>query len=242
MFRRSDEGKAVLFALLLIWVCVIIFKTDCLSGDTTQVSSFRYRAPEIIVDPGHGGYDGGAVSLYGTKESDINWDIARRLRDLLSFCGVEACLSRQTREIHYPDNIVGIAALKKWDTRRRVEFISGFEDAVLISIHQNYYPSPQPSGAQVLYARNEESETLGRELQQCINKYLQPEDQRRESPASKDVYLLNHIRCPAVLLECGFLSNPTNAKALETPGMQKKLAVAAASVLYHFTEMNAFES
>ena len=234
MFRRVDEERAALLALLLIWVCVIMFKTDRFSEEKTAVSFFGMKPPVIIIDPGHGGYDGGAVSLTGTKESDINWDIALRLRDLISFCGMECRMTREDREIAYPENVSGIAAMKRWDTRQRADFVAGFDSAVLISIHQNYYPSPQPSGAQVLYADNEESKRLGRGLQNCINGSLQPHNHRRESLVQKDVYLLNHVSCPAVLLECGFLSNPGDARALETAQMQKKIAAAAAAALYSF--------
>jgi len=194
----------------------------------------RDAAPVIVIDPGHGGLDGGAVSVNGTAESEINWKTARRLRDLLAFFGMRTTMTRDRYEIDYPPEVAGIAQKKKWDTRHRAEIVNSVSSAVLLSIHQNYYPSAQPHGAQVLYAPDEISRRLGERIQDLIVQTLQPDNRRVAVPVRKDVYLMNHVGCPAVLLECGFLSNPTEAAAMETDAAQIKIAAVVSAAVYEF--------
>ena len=129
-----------------------------------------------------------------------------------------------------------VAARKRWDTRRRVDQINAVGNAVLFSIHQNYYPGTAPSGAQVLYAPTENSRILGERVQERIAGYLQPENRRAAQPAARDIYIMNHIHCPAVLVECGFLSNPQEAKTLAEEGYQIRLAMVLADSFLQFTE------
>ncbi len=234
MIRCFREDRAIVCALLSIWICVIIFKVSD-SRSVLEASGPAVSKPVVIVDPGHGGMDGGAVSLTGSSESDVNWDTSVRIRDLLRFVGFQTVMTRDQREILYPQDLHGIAARKKWDTLGRVEFINSFDNAVLISIHQNFYPSPQPRGAQVLYAGNESSRLLGQMLQELIKENLQPDNRRSAELVGKDIYLLNHTDCTAVLLECGFLSNPREAPELETAELQIKTAAAVTAALVRFT-------
>ena len=234
MFRGIKEDRAVLYALLSFWICVIIFHVNGTRQSRETVGTHFTGLPTVIIDPGHGGMDGGAVSVTGKYESDINWDTAVRVRDLLQFTGFRTVMTRDRQEIVYPEDVKGIASRKKWDTRQRVEYINSFDKAVLISIHQNYYPSAQPWGAQVLYAQNEPSRFLGEALQSLLSDLLQPENRRVAAPVGKEIYILNHVNCTAVLLECGFLSNPREAPLLETAPVQKKTAAVIAAALYRF--------
>ena len=230
---KNREEKAVVCALLSIWFYVIIQKAgespiylDTLSDAKTDIV--------FIIDPGHGGMDGGAVSANGTAESSVNWQISRRLRDLLVFSGLRVCMTRDREEIEYPSDIVGIAKRKRWDTKHRAEYVNSIENGILISIHQNFYPSQQPRGAQVLYAPDDDSRMLGEALQSAVSKNLQPDNRRKAVPVPKDIYLLNHVSCPAVLLECGFLSNPSDAADLVKDAEQIKLSCVLTSVLCDF--------
>ena len=220
--KLSDDSQAVC-ALLSIWICVIITAAASPRSATETLAAGSH--PILLIDPGHGGLDGGALSVTGTPESRINWEIAEKCLSLARFLGVRAELTRPSREIEYPTELKSIAARKKWDTRRRAEMANETPGAILLSIHQNTYPSSSPHGIQVLYAPNAESRELADRLQASFSDSL-PTDRRRTAvQAGREIYLLNHVRCPAVLAECGFLSNPDEARRLETADYQKKLAM-----------------
>ena len=179
----------------------------------------------LIIDPGHGGDDGGAVSVLGRKESEINLDIGLRMAVLSDFFGREALLTRSSEQLDYPKEATSTAARKVWDTRDRVERINAVENAVLISIHQNNYPDPWPRGPQVFYGAEEGSAVLGELVQTALTAQLFPQNRRLAAPVAKDVYIMAHARHPAVLMECGFLSNPGEAELLETNHYKLKIAV-----------------
>ena len=111
----------------------------------------------------------------------------------------------------------------------RTELINAVPHGVLISIHQNYFPTSQPSGAQVLYAAGESSRALGEKTHAELVSYLQPDNRRLAEPAPEKLYITSHVRCPAILVECGFLSNLTDLKNLEDDGYQTSLSL----VLFH---------
>ena len=120
--------------------------------------------------------------------------------------------------------------------------INGTADAFLLSIHQNTYPSTQPSGPQTLYSRNETAAALARQLQELLNDVLSPPYRRSAAAAGNDIYLMAHAARPAVLVECGFLSNPREAAALETPVYQKTLSVVLTAGWVRFTGDEHLES
>lgn len=177
----------------------------------------------LILDPGHGGADGGAVSVTGTSESKINLEIALRCRALAGLFGVTAEMTRESETLDYPEDAGTIHAKKVWDTKSRTEFINSLENAVLISIHQNKYTTAAPHGSQVLYAATEESQPLGEKLQELMTQ-VTGESKRKAAKIGDSIYIMNHIDCPAVLVECGFVSNAVEAKRLEEPAYQLKLA------------------
>lgn len=177
----------------------------------------------LVLDPGHGGADGGAVSVTGTSESAINMEIAERCRALAGLFGVTAEMTRDSEELQYPDDASTIRAKKVWDTKHRTEFINSTENAVLISIHQNKYTTAGPHGCQVLYAPTVGSRELAEGLQELLRQ-VAGEDKRNAAQIGKEIYIMNHVTCPAVLVECGFVSNVVEAKRLEDPKYQLKLA------------------
>lgn len=183
----------------------------------------------ILIDAGHGGEDGGATSCAGILESTYNLEIALRLEKVLQLLGY------QTKMIRTGDYAVHregqtIAARKASDLRERVALANNTEGAVLISIHQNYFPESKYSGAQVFYADTPESADFAKLLQSELRKILNPGSKRQEKKAS-GIYLMEHVSCPAVLIECGFLSNPQEEVLLRDSRYQKKLCGVIASVL-----------
>lgn len=180
------------------------------------------------------GEDGGAVAPNGTVEADINLQIALRARAIAELTGIEVVMTRDSPDIAYPDNATTIAERKKADQHQRAELIRKTDNAVLISIHQNCYPDCKPSGAQVLYAPSDDSEALGTQIHDNLVAYLDPQNRRVAAPISEKIYLMREVKCPAVLVECGFLSNESECTKLKDGGYQTKLAaVIIASYLQY---------
>lgn len=186
----------------------------------------------VVIDPGHGGEDGGAVAGDGTVESAINLDIARRLDVILTFCGCDTKLLRsEDVSLHDPEAAT-IRQKKVSDIHNRVKLVQAEAEARLISIHQNHFSQSKYHGAQVFYANGPLGQPWAKVTQDNLRACLDPENSRVEKPISHDIYLMNHITCPAILVECGFLSNPQEREKLKTSEYQTALAtVVAASYL-----------
>ncbi len=186
----------------------------------------------VVIDAGHGGVDGGATSCTGVLESTINLEIALKLDDLLHLLGINTSMIRTTdTSVHTNGN--SIAQKKVSDLKERVRIVNGTEDAILISIHQNTFSDSQYSGAQVFYAPNNESKLLGEQLQIELVASLNP-GSNRKSKIAESIYLMQHINCPGVLIECGFLSNPAEEAQLRSNEYQNKLCCVVASLLSRY--------
>lgn len=175
----------------------------------------------LVVDAGHGGIDGGAVSISGVKESDINLAIALKLQKIAEFYGEPVFLTR----VDDSKRTDAASYSEREDLEHRAELINSVENGVLFSIHQNCYPTSQPSGAQVLYGPGDESKRLGELTHSNIISLLEPENRRVAEPASKGLYITANAKCPCVLVECGFMSSFADMEKLVKGEYQTKLAV-----------------
>lgn len=217
--------------MLPAYVFSILLTLFCTMFASQSVSALSEAAPvwspsddlTVVLDPGHGGEDGGAVSPNGVRESKLNLSISLRTRDLLRFLGVSVVMTRETDvSIHNPE--AGTISEKKVsDLKNRVRIVSEIPNAVLISVHQNMFAESKYSGTQAFYAETEGSRSLAERLQALVASGVEPSNHRQAKPC-ENVYLLSHITCPAVLVECGFLSNPREEALLQTAAYQKKLA------------------
>ena len=227
-FNKSDGlylfvcAVAVLGALLISRAGTAI---AVLSADTA-------RMPTVVIDAGHGGEDGGAISVTGVRESTLNLEISLRLNDLLHFLGVRTEMIRTTDVSVYTEGTT-IAQKKVSDIHNRVAAVDRTPDALLVSIHQNQFSESQYRGAQVFYAQG--SQELAELLQSVLVEQVDPRN-HRQCKQAKGIYLLEHISCPAVLIECGFLSNPAEEALLRDAAYQKKLACAIACTLASYLE------
>lgn len=182
-----------------------------------------------IVDAGHGGEDGGAVSPSGVVESQINLEIAQRIDSILGFCGEPAIMLRtEDVSLHDPES-VSLREKKVSDLHNRAETASEHPEATLLSIHQNMFQQSRYRGTQVFYAPTQGSQELAQAIQGVVRENLQPDNSRESKPIPDAVYLMNHIPNRAVLVECGFLSNPEEEGMLQDPGYQTQLAAAIAA-------------
>ena len=182
----------------------------------------------LILDAGHGGEDGGAVSITGVPESQINLAVVLKTRDILAFYGVSPLVLREEDISLHDDSAVSLREKKVSDLKNRVAAIEEQRGATLLSIHQNTYPNGRYHGAQAFYAPTEGSKELAEHIQAAIRSTLQPDNERAVKQIPDTVYLMNHISCPAVLVECGFLTNPGEEALLLDPDYQKQLAAVLA--------------
>lgn len=181
----------------------------------------------VVIDAGHGGVDGGATSCTGVLESALNLEIALRLDDLMHLLGIDTVMVRTTDESIYTQGQT-IAAKKVSDLKNRVSIANRENNALLISVHQNFFEDSRYSGAQVFYAKTEGSKDFAKKLQTTFVNTLNPESNRKAKTAS-GVYLMQHIQCPGILIECGFLSNHDEEAKLRSADYQKKICAVIAS-------------
>lgn len=203
-------------------LAVLLMSSLLLTSAPAAAADLREQV--LIIDAGHGGEDGGAQSASGLLESDVNLEIALRMEALAQFCGVPTRMTRKTREIAYPPELTKTAQRKAYDQKQRAALINSTPNAVLISVHQNKYPDPRPCGPQVLYAAGEDSKALGELTHALLTQSLCPENRRVAAPISREIYLTRVAKCPAILVECGFLSNAQEASLLAAPEYQTKIA------------------
>ena len=198
----------------------------------TVLSENSYAKPIIVIDAGHGGVDGGAVSCTGIYESHINLQIASKLDHLMHFMGVSTIMIRETDKSVYTQGQT-IAAKKISDIKERVRLVNNTPNAILVSIHQNSFQDARYSGAQVFYNHNEESIKLAESLQNSLRKNLNPANNRKTKQAS-GVYLMDHINCAGILVECGFLSNYEEEALLKDTYYQNKVCVVIATTVAQY--------
>lgn len=229
---KSLIGKILTLGLVAALITGLWGLWDGPGWAQNTFSPMRLSRQTLLIDAGHGGEDGGAVSVSGAVESHINLSIALRTKALMDFFGVDAILLRDRDISLHDSNAETLRQKKVSDLHNRVAAIEGTEDAVLLSIHQNTFTSPNYHGAQVFFGLNPQSQPLAQAIQDTIRNTLDPENSRAATKIPSTVYLMNHISCPAVLVECGFLSNPAEDALLQTATYQTKLAtVLTASFL-----------
>ena len=184
----------------------------------------------VVIDPGHGGEDGGAVSPGGVQESHINLAVSKQLRDLLCFAGVPTVMTREEDVTICDEGLGTIRARKASDIRNRVAIVNGTENAVLLSIHQNSLPSSTVThGAQVFWNQQEGAKELAEAIQTSLNGAINVGNEKHTKQIPPTVYLMKHVTVPAVLVECGFLTNQEETRRLQDETHQRTLAISIAA-------------
>lgn len=183
--------------------------------------------PVIVIDAGHGLPDGGATGVSGAREDILNLSIARRLELMLTLFGCETRMTRTGEECIATEGET-IRQKKQSDLRRRVELVNSQASAMVVSIHMNHFPDPKYSGPQVFC--NARGKEVAQKAQKALTEALAPESRRAVKQAA-GIYLMEQIGHPGILVECGFLSNPTEEQKLQTAEHQKKIAAILAAVL-----------
>ncbi len=189
----------------------------------------------VIIDAGHGGEDGGTSSAAGLVEKDVNLSIAQKLAEMLRASGIEVVMTREDDKLLYDRSVDFHGRKKKLDMAARLNVMNTTENAIFVSIHMNAYTNPKYSGLQVWYSQNHsDSELLAYSIQSDNQKHLQPYNTRKIKSASSNIFLLNEATCPAVLVECGFLSNTDEATKFATEEYRQKVALLLCSSILEF--------
>lgn len=227
--RRIAFSAAILLTLGL-WLRVglrVVTQAAAVSAVTSA------SAPILLIDPGHGGEDGGAAAADGTLEKDINLSIALPLRDAMRLFGFRVTLTRETDVSIYDANAVGVRGKKVSDMKKRLAL---YEQADLaVGIHQNHFSQPRYYGTQVFYSTSlPDSRTLAEKIRETVCRELQPDNKRELKAADANIYLLANTTVPAVFVECGFLSNETEREKLKQTAYQRQMALAIAGGILQY--------
>lgn len=204
-----------------------------------NISAFgELRRMKVIIDAGHGGEDGGAVSDHGVLEKDINLAVSLKLEKILNLFGVHTDMIRREDSAIGNINLSSVRERKVSDMRMRVQSVLETPDAVLVSVHQNSFPQDKSCcGAQVFFSPNNvNSEVLAENIRQSLQKIIGRKNNREIKNGGKDIYLLKNVNCPAVLVECGFLTNDEESKLLLNEIYRTKLAIGMAAGFLKMTE------
>lgn len=219
----------ILFIAYLTFIVLSFINIDSLA----DVNSSDISEPIIVIDAGHGGEDGGAVAN-NIVEKDINLSISKKLKDIFKASGFIVITTRDKDKM-INTNGSSLRERKVSDMKNRLELFNKNENNIVVSIHQNKFSQEKYSGTQVFYSKNNpQSEIMAKYIRKNIAKLIQPENERAAKPADGSIYLLYNSKVPAVIVECGFISNYTEANKLKDNNYQKKFAFAIYSGVLEF--------
>lgn len=218
---------AVCMAVVISFLTAVALCVRALNTPQTVFSGAEQKM-KIVLDAGHGGIDGGVVGkTTGVKESDLNLEIALRLKEVLSDIGFEVALTRKTKAGLYDFATKGF---KKRDMQKRKQIIHEEEPALVISLHQNLYPASAPRGAQVFYRKNHaQGEKFAEAVQTQLNDLYAEKGVKARKSTGAEYFMLECTQAPSLIVECGFLSNPADEALLVSPVWQRKLAESIAT-------------
>ncbi|MBQ4225454.1 MAG: N-acetylmuramoyl-L-alanine amidase [Oscillospiraceae bacterium] len=227
LMKRSGNTAVITVLAMFFGIGVICYAASRIdrTGNAVYVSTVPDTSTMIVLDAGHGGIDGGCSTADGIPEKGINLDIMLSVRDMSVIFGYSTVTTRDTDMSIHDSDAEGIRAQKISDMENRLEIFNKFPDAVCLSIHQNTYTDPKFNGAQMFYSKtNPESAHLASIMQGLFKENLQPYNERETKLCGNELYLCHFCKNPAVMAECGFLSNPDEAAKLTDPEYRRKVA------------------
>lgn len=225
--HKTGKGGRRLYVLALLLALVVVGGSLSLRQQKA-IGVMRESNEEntLVIDAGHGGFDGGAVGATGVCEQDINLSIAQRVQALAGFFGVPTVMTRPDNQALGYDPSRPVRENKVTDIKERERIVNETPNPIFISIHLNKFSDAQYHGAQVFYSvKHAGGRTLADALQQSLIAGVDPTNHRQAKQAESSIYLLKKLTCPAVIVECGFLSNPNEEQKLTQPDYHKQMAV-----------------
>lgn len=205
-------------AFVMLAVCARM--TDSALPASADISD----RPVIVLDPGHGGLDSGAVGKNGVLEKDVNLSVVKHLQKLLELSGFRTVLTRSEDISIYDAGVEGIRNQKLSDMDNRLEIIQSYPDSIFLCIHQNNYTDPQYFGGQMFYNNNNPDNRTLAQIMQNRFAQLQPGNDREIKLTGDELFLLKSNKNPSLMIECGFLSNPEEEAKLGTEEYRQQLA------------------
>ena len=208
----------MLLIIAIIIICVII-SLGIVS--VTEFTNSPFRPYTIVLDAGHGGRDNGCQGANGTIESEINLQITKILEQMLKDFGFRVILTRTDEKGLYDENATNY---KVSDMEKRVNIIRRAKPDFVVSIHQNSYSNTHQKGAQVFWQeKNSDSENFAKAIQEALVSQI---PNARQEANFGDYYILKESPTSAVIVECGYLTNPEEEALLQSPEYQEKIAYA----------------
>lgn len=221
-YKNRIKGGAILVTTLVFTLLVYGAIKNIMPAAAENDGTSNKKT--ILIDVGHGGYDGGTIGKSGTKEKDINLKISLKLRDALVKNGYNVIMTRDTDK-DLLDEGKRNTTKKAQDIANRCKIKKESNADLFISIHQNHFPQSKYYGAQVWYSNNKESQSLAHIMQENLKIDLNHDNKRVEKPAKNDYKILTCSDVmPSVLVECGFLSNYEEEQRLLQDEYQQKIA------------------
>lgn len=225
---RKTQGFQILSAVFILVVCLLFYTYVYRSSNAVSAPALTKEAV-VIIDAGHGGEDGGAVAADGTAEQFLNLQIAKYLEAQLQVFGVKTVMTRTTEDSIHSAEADTTRERKVSDIHNRMKMMEETPNAMFVSIHQNKFDSSTEWGTQVFYSPNTTSSAaLAECIQQSVIKNLQPNNTRMIKKSGSSIYLLYYAKKTAVLVECGFLSNPAELAKIKDAAYQKQIAFSIA--------------
>lgn len=230
------RNKRLILSLLTIICCLasIILINYKIS---TSIFSFQKENKVILIDPGHGGIDGGAVSKRGTVEKNLNLQISKKVKTALTNLGYQVIMTREDDSGLY-ENSGTIRNKKIQDLNNRIKMINSSGANIFISIHMNMFPESKYYGAQVWYSDKYESKVLAHMIQSGLKTDINNGNKRDEKAANNSYKILRESEIVSVLIECGFLSNYNEEQQLLNEEYQNKIAISIAASVDKFYNAN----
>ncbi|MDD4698734.1 MAG: N-acetylmuramoyl-L-alanine amidase [Oscillospiraceae bacterium] len=223
----------------LCGVLMLSLATYELAEIAKTTSVFASTMPIVIIDAGHGGFDGGAVADDGTLEKDLNLQISLKTEKIAKALGLNVIMVRTEDIGTDTNNGKTIRSRKVSDLKNRLNLMSKYQNSIYISIHLNKFSQSSVHGAQVFYASKvETSDALASEIQEAIAEYVQTDNNRLIKPSTKDAYILYNATTPAVIIECGFLSNNNDLANLKDDEYQSKIAFSIVCGVLKYLDLN----
>lgn len=231
--KNTKRTQYIILIILLILYFGLVITAFLNLDNFTDVDTSSVNDVTIVLDAGHGGEDGGAVANE-VVEKDINLSITNILADIFKASGFNV-VSTRTSDIMINTYGETLRERKVSDMKNRLEIFNENPNNIIISIHQNKFTQEKYSGTQVFYSQNSpESSLLAESIKNSVATVLQPENKRECKEATKDIYLLYNSDNPAVIVECGFISNYIEAEKLKSKKYQKELAFSIFSGFIDF--------
>ena len=240
--QKSNFLGFLLFTLILTLLMLLLCSIENHLVRKKSKNVIGNREYTVILDAGHGGEDGGTSSADGVLEKDLNLSISKNIGTYLKQCGFSVIYTRTEDILLYDRNENYQGRKKILDLAARLKLAREQENAIFVSIHMNAFPKKQYSGLQVYYSSNHPmSETLASTIQQNVKSTLDNNNHRKIKKADSSIYLLDRLEKPAILIECGFLSNDAEAKKLSTSEYQKQLSLIISKSIIECINNSSYE-